>query len=185
MNNRRDFLKFSAAVVPVVALGLPLLEQPNWKVFCLDHGGDVSYIIAENAERVKHWWFTELSGESVPDDAEVEEISPDTLLRVGIEDLDDISKEDQEHHLYYRIVNKDENYRLHQWNSWEPHKWTNSRLWNQSSQITPTRLAHEFKGSSDNKWLLQFCIKKPAELFLKETLVNSYPIPCCFCTTAG
>lgn len=180
MNNRRDFLKFSAGIVPAMALGLPLLHSAqNLKVFCLDSGGDVSYIIAESPERVKHWWFTELGGEEVPDDAKVTEISPDTVISQGIEDLDDISEEDQKHYLYYQISYNNSFERKGQW--WSS---TANRLGlTPKEMIEMINIARPF--TSDRFKRIEFCITKPAALFLKDTIENQYPIPCCFCTTAG
>lgn len=196
MNNRRDFLKFSAGIVPAMALGLPLLHsaplksarmmtdeevldilRKNSKVFCLDSGGDTSYIIAESPERVKHWWFTELGGEPIPDDAEVTEISPDTVISQGLEDLDDISEEDQKHYLYYRFVHRTDSYG---WTELEPTLKWNYDLYN--NVVTPAQFTQTLCNSDLS---VRFCIKKPAELFLKDTIENQYPIPCCFCSTAG
>lgn len=212
MNNRREFLKFSAGIVPAIALGLPLLHsaplksarmmtdeevldiiRKNSKVFCLESGGDTSYIIAESPERVKHWWFTELGGEPIPDDAEVTEISPDTVISQGIDLLEDISEEDQKHYLYYQIVFKEYNGPhisppLMKWN-YEMFKEMGVSPLDVFRTVDNGRFSTEY-GLTDTglevpECRMNFCIKKPAELFLKDTIENQYPIPCCFCSTAG
>lgn len=190
---RRQFLGASAAVLPAMALGIPLLAQnepgripqslkdslekafaektKTLKVFHLDYGGDQSYIIAESPEQVKHWWFTELGGEKVPQNAEVTEVDLDEIIRVGQEDLDDISEEDQKNYLHYSFVLKRNNVEIE----------GSTKQWPTPSTYTP----YQFNNLCEPSHRFNFYIKKSAGLFLQETIDNKYPLPCCFCSTAG
>lgn len=165
---RREFL----ASLPALA-SLPLLPSLDaetkaildgepigpLKVFCISDWSDSHYIIARDGKLAAHWWYKILGGEPVPKNIEIEEVDPDEMIRCGIEDLEIAATED---HLY-AIIKVDE---------------LELKVC-VGKDVSLDDLA-KYKHAQ-----VSLYVDKPAKLYLQQAIENKYPMPCCFCTTAG
>jgi hypothetical protein len=175
---RREFL---AAVIPFTLI-LPSLELQRkeifdvpidpLKVFLVSDSSDAHHIIARSGQLAAHYWYTELGGEPIPKDVCIKEVDPEENIRCDVENADDLSSEDRNNYLRAVIILEspegeqlqDEDECLHI---------------NVGKPITLEDLGKY------NHAKIRLYIEKPAKLYLKESIENEYPMPCCFCTTAS
>lgn len=128
---------------------------------------DTHYIIARSDETAAYWWYTELGGEPIPKEVEIKEVDPETIIRCGIEDVDNLSDEDRNNYLHAIVM-------LDEW-----------KLENDCIRVKVGKPLTLGDLSKYKQAEIRLYIEKPAKLYLEEAIKNQYPMPCCFCTTAG